>query len=315
MASMIKKGFKYLMDPHYRFAVNVVMGKYDNMSDEEFIKLKWKDFYSRGGIPTVLDLDNPQTLCEKLQWLKLFYRKPELTMMVDKYQAKEYVRGIVGDEHIIPTIGVWDNVDDIEFDELPDRFVLKNTHDSGGLVICKDKNTFDVASAKKFFKKYLHRNYYKQSREWPYKNVKPRIIAEPFIEGLGNIDSVEYKATCMNGRVAFVTICTGIAHDDFDKRWNDHFDPDFNKLDWYVNYKPAHKTPNKPKQWEELIKFYEKLCGNLPYVRVDSYIINGKIIFGEFTFFTWAGFMNFEPKEWDLKLGQMLELPKENMLD
>lgn len=307
----IKKGVKYLFNPDYRFIIDSGRGKYDMLSDEAYIMRKWKAFYSTtgGGTKRELSLDNPQSLCEKLQWLKLRYRRPELTQMVDKYQAKEIVKSKLGEKHIIPTLGVWDDADNIDFNVLPDKFILKCTHDSGSIIKCLDKSTFNIEAAKKSLNTMLKNDYYKQSREWPYKDVKHRIMAEPFVEGLGNLSSVEYKTTCMNGKVAFITICTGIAHDSFDKRWNDHFDSNFNKLNWYVNYKPAPRTPQKPKQWDELINFCEKLCGDFPYVRVDTYIIDGTIIFGEFTFFTWAGFMNFEPPEWDLRLGQMLKLP------
>ena len=305
---------KYFVDPDYRFEVNLSMGKYNNMDDEEFIRLLWKRFYGKNDGTTVglpeLNLQNPQTLCEKLQWLKLYYRKPEMTIMVDKYRVKEYVSKIVGEEHVIPTIGVWDKADDIDISTLPDKFVLKCTHSSGGMITCRDKNLFDFRAAKTFLSKILKRNHYFSAREWPYKDVQPRIIAEPLIEQLGTISSTEYKLTCMNGHVAFVSICTGVAHTDFDKRWNDHYDPDFNKLEWYVNYRPAPLAPEKPRKWNDLIAFCEKLCGDFPYVRVDTYMIDEKIIFGEYTFFTWGGFMKFNPKEWDLKLGRMLELPK-----
>lgn len=309
MACIITKGKEFLTDPEYRFGVKTKMGLYNHASDEAYVKAKWKSFYG-----TDLDLDDPQTLCEKLQWLKLYYRKPVFTMMVDKYEAKAFVAERVGQEHVIPTLGVWEKVEEINFDELPNQFVLKPTHDSGGLVVCRDKGKLDVEAAKAKLRKSLSHNYYLGGREWPYKHVKPRIIAEPLIEQLGKPESIEYKATCFNGKVAFVTICSGIAHVEFEKRQNDHFDKQFNKMDWYVNYKPAKVTPQKPKQWEELIEFCEKLATDVPYLRVDTYIIDGKIIFGEMTFYTWGGFMHFEPKEWDLKLGQMLELPKEKSI-
>lgn len=305
---MMNKIRKYISDPWYRFGVNSLFGVYNKLSDEEYIRLKWNAFYNGR---KKLDLENPQTLCEKLQWYKLNYRIPEMTMMVDKFQAKEYVKSMVGEEYVIPTLGVWDKPENIDFTTLPDAFVLKVTHDSGGLVICRDKSECDKNKVIVFLNKYLKRNFYLEGREWPYKDVKPRIIAEPYIEGLGNSDSVEYKATCMNGKVSFVTICIGIAHSDFYKRSNDHFDRNFNKMDWYVNYKPAATPPKKPDQWDDLLDFCEKLCKDYPYIRIDCYIINGRILFGEFTFFTWAGFMHFTPDIWDLKLGQLLKLPNE----
>lgn len=311
MTNLIKKGLNYLTDSHYRFFINIKLGKYDQLPDEEFIKLYWNNFFQGN---KKLNLETPQTLCEKLQWLKLYYRKPIFTTMVDKYGVKKFVADKIGEKYVIPTIGVWDKVEDIDFKSLPNQFVLKPTHDSGGLVICRNKSNLNIIDIKEKLRKSLQRNYFIGKREWPYKHVPRRIIAEPLIEQLGRPDSVEYKTTCFNGKVAFVTICKGIAHARFEDRSNDHFDRDFNKLNWYVNYKPAAVTPTKPKQWDELLLICEKLAEGVPYLRVDTYIVDGRIFFGEMTFFTWAGFMHFVPEEWDLKLGQMLMLPKEKCM-
>ena len=307
--STLNKYVRALTNPEFRFSALSARGFYSKLSDEKFVKKKWELMYGRD-----INLDNPQTLCEKLQWLKLYYRKPEFTGMVDKYEAKQVVSKKLGTEYVIPTLGVWNSVDDIDFDSLPDKFVLKPTHDSGGLIICRDKSKFDITKAKKKLGKSLTHDYYLNCREWPYKHVKRRIMAEPLIEELGKPESIEYKTTCFNGKVAFVTICSGIAHAEYEQRQNDHFDRDFNKMDWYVNYKPAKFTPGKPEQWDEIIKFSETLSKDIPYLRVDTYLVDGKILFGEMTFYTWGGFMHFEPEEWDLRLGQMLELPKEKSL-
>ena len=273
--------------------------------EKSALKLKYKLLI--GG---KMNLRKPRTLCEKLNWLKINYRKPEFTEMVDKFEAKKYVEKRVGPNHVIPTLGIWENADDIDFEILPNKFVLKPTHDSGGLIICKDKSKLNIADARKKLNDSLSHDFYERFYEWPYKNVKHRIIAEPLIEQLGQIDSIEYKTTCFNGKVGFVTICTGIAHDENGNRFNDHFDRDFNRLSWKVYYEPAPISPQKPEQWDELIEFCEKLSKDIPYLRVDTYIIDGKILFGEMTFYTWGGIMKFEPKEWDLKLGHMLKLPK-----
>ena len=172
----------------------------------------------------------------------------------------------------------------------------------------------DIPLTIKKLEKSLSRNYYIRNREWPYKNIPPRIIAEPLIEHLGGIDSIEYKITCFNGEVGFVTICTGLPHGTNSQRTNDHFDKHFNKMDWYVEHKPSDVTPQKPKQWDELIAFSEKLAKGIPFVRIDTYIIDEKVVFGEMTFFPWGGFMHFQPEEWDLKLGNMLELPHEEII-
>lgn len=288
---------------HLRWRLSRI-GSDSRMDDIAYIKKKYKQMVGHE-----CDLENPQALTEKIQWLKLYNHNPSYTKMADKYEAKKYVAGLIGEEHIIPTYGVWDSFDEIDFDSLPDQFILKCTHNSGGFVICKDKNTFDKKAAKKRLTDCLNHNYFYSGREWVYKNIKPRIIAEKYIDSLGKPDSVEYKTTCFNGKVGFVTICTGIAHSDFELRTNDHYDVDFHHMPWYVNYKNADVPPKKPEQWDELIAICEKLSKDIPYVRVDTYIIDGQIYFGEMTFYTWSGFMKFNPPEWDLKLGEMLVLP------
>lgn len=303
--NLIVKGIKYVTDADYRAYCQGMLGRSNPKLDEKFIKARWKDFYGYE-----IDLENPKTLSEKLQWLKLYDRKWEYVTIADKYAVKEFVAERVGEEHIIPTLKVWDRAEDIDIAELPEKFILKTTHDSGGFIICKDKSSFNLEEAKEFFRGRLKHNHYIANREWPYKHVMPRIIAEPLIEGLGDLDSVEYKVTCFNGKVAFVTICRGIAHAGFDDRTNDHFDRNRQKMDWYTYYKPAKETPEIPKEWDQIVEFSEKLAKDIPYIRVDMYIINGKILFGEMTFFTWGGYLRFEPIEWDLKLGEMLELPK-----
>lgn len=304
-----------------KIASKVLGARYDDLfllknkmlariSDEKYIKREWKRFFG-----TELNLDNPQTICEKIQWLKLYNQKPEYTKMVDKYAVKQYVGDLVGYDHVIPTLGVWERAEDIDFDQLPSQFVLKPTHDSGGLIVCRDKSKLDRKDAIRRLNRSLKHNYFVNNREWVYKNVEPRIIAEPFIDELGNPNSIEYKVTCFDGKVAFVTICQGPAHTDYELRSNDHYTPEFEKLDWYVNYKPAAVPPQKPEQWDELIAFAQKLSAGIPYVRVDTYIIDGKILFGELTFYTWGGFMHFVPQEWDLKLGQMLKLPEQKTME
>ena len=272
--------------------------------DRLYIKWRYKKLCGR-----TLDLRNPQRLTEKIQWLKLYDRRPEYTALVDKYEVKKVVAGLVGEEHIIQTLGVWDRFDDIDFAKLPDQFVLKCTHDSGSVVVCTDKSKFDFKQARKKLRQFLATPAYRRGREWAYKNVKPRIIAEPYIDSLGKADSVEYKASCFNGKVGFITICKGIAHASLEDRTNDHFDPDFNYVPFWAKYKHAKVRPEKPKEWDELIALSEKLSAGIPYVRVDFYIIDRRVYFGEMTFYTWNGFMQFEPDEYDRILGDMVTLP------
>ena len=220
------------------------------------------------------NLKHPQNFTEKLNWLKLHDRRPLYTKLADKCEVKKYVAEKIGSDKIIPLLGVWDHFDEIDFDQLPDQFVLKCTHDSGGFRICKDRSNFDQEEARQFFNKELRKNYYWNKREWVYKDIKPRIIAEPYIDSLGKPESFEYKLTCMNGVCKVFTICTGIAHSDFELRTNDHYDRDFNHLPWYAYYKNSKKPVQIPPQAKEMIEYAEKLSEGIPQVRVDFYVIN-----------------------------------------
>ncbi len=257
-----------------------------------------------------LNIDEPHTLNEKLQWIKLYDRNGKYTGMVDKYEMKSYVAGILGTgEYTIPTYGVWDRYEDIDFETLPSQFVLKCTHNSGCFVVCKDKTLFDHKEAKKKLESGLKRNYFWGNREWPYKNVRPRILAEKYEASVGNDDSYEYKMTCFNGRTVFGTICKGPAHVKLNQRSNDFYDRDFKFLQFEVFNKNS-QTPisEKPEFWDELVDISDKLSEETKYLRVDFYVINGKPIVGELTFFTWGGFIKFYPEEWDEKFGKMLAL-------
>lgn len=294
---------KAIFHPYYRMQLLSVMGFLDNMSDEEWVRKAFKRYKGKE-----LNLDNPETFCEKVQWLKLYDRNPAYNKMVDKYEAKKFAADIIGEEHIIPAYGVWDNFDDIDFDKLPDQFVLKCTHDSGGFVICTDKSKFNIAKARKKLNKRLKLNFYKNGRQWVYKDIKPRILAEKYIPTLGKRDSVEYKLTCFDGKVGLITICQGIAHSALSDRTNDNYDRDFNYLPFYAFYKNTHPI-EKPKEMDEIIRIAEALSQGIPQVRVDTYVIDGTIYFGEMTFYTWNGFITFTPDEWDKKGGDMIELP------
>ncbi|MCH5342471.1 MAG: glycosyl transferase [Acetatifactor sp.] len=280
------------------------MGVFDWLPEIPFIKFQ---YWARMG--EKLNLSRPELFSEKLAWLKLYNQRPEYSTCVDKYAVKEYVSKKIGAEYIIPLLGVWDKFEDIDFGSLPDQFVLKCTHDCGSICVCKDKNNFDFASAKEKITKAMRKNYYVHNKEWAYKNVVPRIIAEKYVDSLGNPESLEYKVSCFNGKVEFITFCRGIAHASLDVRTNDHYDRDFNRLNWYAFYKNSNIQWKKPEQWDKLIELSEKLAKDIPYVRVDWYVIDGEIFFGEMTFYTWGGYLDFEPSEWNKKLGDMIDLP------
>ena len=273
------------------------------MSDKTYLQCKW--WVNNG---KKLDLENPVTFNEKLQWLKLYNRNPMYTTMVDKYEAKKYVANIISDEHIIPTLGIYDSVEDIDFDSLPNQFVLKCTHDSGGIVICQDKTQLNRKEAIKKLRKGLKSNFYWTNREWPYKNVTPRIIAEKYMTN-GDGELRDYKFFCFDGvpRVMF------IASDRFNKEEEtkfDFFDMEFNHLPFRNGLPNATKPIERPAEFDEMRMLASKLSKGIPQVRVDFYDVNGQIYFGEMTFFHWSGFVKFDPEEWDYKIGEMIELPR-----
>lgn len=297
----------YIKNP--KLLANVILVHCGFIPDYIFLKLHFR--LLMGYWPK---LTSPTSLSEKLNWMKLYYHNPKLHQLVDKYEVGRYVEETIGKEYVIPFLGLWEDVEEIEFDKLPEQFVLKCTHDSGSIAICKDRNNFDVDNAKRILNKGLHRNYYIGKREWAYKDVAPRIIAEPFIPSLGKPESVEYKLTVYNGKVKFVTICTGIAHDSLEARTNDHFTPGWERLPFYAYYKPSNRDIPKPAFMDEMVRLTEKLAEGLPQVRVDWFVHEGKMYFGEMTFYTWAGYLKFVPEEWDEKLGSWLELPKEKWI-
>lgn len=276
----------------------------NKIPDKIYLKYKYKKILKKE-----LNLNNPVTFNEKLQWLKLNDRKDIYTTMVDKYEAKKYVANIIGDEYIIPTIGIYNSFDEIDFSELPNQFVMKCTHDSGGLVICKDKNNLDINKARKKINKSLKNNYYYDGREWPYKNVKPRIIIEKYMEDSNSLSMKDYKFFCFNGTPRLMYLSEGL--ENHDTASMSFFDMNF-KLSSCKrkDYKLLNYSPNKPKTFEKMKKLSSVLSKNIPHVRVDWYEINEKLYFGELTFYTCSGFIPFESEEWDKKLGDMIKLPK-----
>lgn len=254
-----------------------------------------------------LNLKNPQTFNEKLQWLKLYDRKPEYSTMVDKAAVKAYVSERIGEEYIIPTLGVWDRFEDIDFDALPDQFVLKCTHDSGGLVICRDKRALDREAAKQKIEKSLKTNYFYHCREWPYKNVKPRILAEAFLEEASG-DLRDYKFMCFNGEPKCVLVCAERSSAQGVKM--SFFDPEWNRMPLKRKHPVIDGPVEKPEKLQEMLSLARVLSRNIPFVRVDFYEVSGKIYFGEITFFPASGLGKFEPESWDKTLGSWITLPE-----
>ena len=300
------------------------------MSDEKYLKMLFKDSM---GYP--LDLENPKTFNEKLQWLKLYDRKPIYTTMVDKYEAKKYVADIIGEEYIIPPLGVWDSFDDIDFDKLPEQFVLKCTHDSGGLVICRDKSKLDMEHARKKIERCLKRNYYWSSREWAYKNVKPRILAEQYLEGFcpkNELDEenpiscdslqsryglLDYKFMCFNGKVGVLFLDIGVIGKGEGHAVNYYrnvYDRDGNVMPFKETREHYPIPVSLPDNFKEMVDVAEKLSEGIACLRVDLYrLSNGDIKVGELTFFHGGGLSNvFDPPIWDKTLGDWIELPEKS---
>lgn len=255
-----------------------------------------------------LNLKNPQTFNEKLQWLKLYDRRPEYTTMADKILAKEYVAKIIGDEYIVPTYGIWNKFEEIDFNKLPNQFVLKPNHSGGnsGVVICKNKSNLNISNVQKKINKLLKTNLYYKTREWPYKNIEPKILAEQLLDD-GNEGGVwDYKFYCFNGKPKLMLIAT--ERNSGNTKFN-YFDMDFNPLDFQQGGERSEVTFKKPECFDLMIEFSEKLSKNIPHLRVDFYYVNNKIYFSELTFFDSSGFATFEPEEWNYKLGSYIDLP------
>jgi hypothetical protein len=254
-----------------------------------------------------LNLKTPRTFNEKLQWLKLHNRKDEFTTMVDKYSAKRYVAEKIGEEYIIPTLGVWERFEDVDFDQLPNQFVMKCTHDSGGLVICRDKNTFDMDGARKKINSSLKRNYYWHGREWQYKNVPPKILVEKYMEDEKNIGkSLDvYKILTFGGVPRIIQV---IQNDKTAQEVIDYFDCDWKLLDLKQNYPNSTQPLKRPRNLEHMLDLSARMSQGFPFLRVDFYEINGKLYFSEFTFYSDSGTAAFSPPAWDDVLGSWIDL-------
>ena len=253
-----------------------------------------------------LNLKDPKTYTEKLQWLKIHDRKEFYSTMVDKYEAKEYIASKIGEEYVIPTIGVWDDFDSIDFESLPEKFVLKCTHDSGGLVICKDKSKLNKKEARAKIEKSLRTNFYWVGREWPYKNVKPRIIAEKFMATDNEECLTDYKWFCFNGEPKLLYISKDKAEDPR----TDFFDENGNLLPIRMRDPNSDKPPVIPQQFEKMKQLARELSSDMVHIRVDFYLIDGKLYVGELTFYHNGGFSEVKPEEWNYKMGQMIDLKK-----
>lgn len=304
LKKLFRVGSRYLADADYRFLVRASRGKYDDMPDEEYLCRKFRAVMGR-----TLDIEHPKTFNEKLQWLKLYNRKPEYTVMVDKYAVREYIARELGEEYLIPLLGVWEDADKIDFDVLPDRFVLKCNHNSGlGMYICRDRSEMNPEAVRAGLRRGLAQDYYLTGREWPYKNVPRRIIAEQFMtdesEGL-----IDYKFFCFSGAVDCVMVCMDRHLGDtkfyfFDQNW------ELKRLNIRGKNAPEGFTLRRPSCMDEMFEIAAKLSKDLPFARIDLYECSGKIYFGEITFFPDSGFDPNLLPETDRHFGDLIRLPE-----
>lgn len=271
--------------------------------DETYVKfIYWVQFRKK------LDLENPITFNEKLNWIKLYDRKPEYTQMVDKLAVRGYIEKILG-EYSIPLLGVYDSFDDIDFDILPDQFVIKTNHDSAGYVICRDKSTFDKSAAANKIKKHLKNNYYWMGREWPYKNIEPKVIVEQYMKEDGQDDLNDWKFYCADGE-PFLFYTT------FERATARGLSMNYYNMDGtripvrHCNYPNYEGDLIKPNNFDEMVRIAKMLSKNIPFVRVDLYNINGKIYFGELTLFPGCGIEGVIPDSYDIEWGKKIKLPE-----
>ena len=276
----------------------------DRLPDKLYLKLAF-----RAKMGYSLNLEKPETYNEKLQWLKLYDRKPLYTVLVDKYKVRRYIADKIGEEYLIPLVGgPWYSAGEIDFHALPEQFVLKCNHNSGGVYVCLDKENFDIEAVKRELDRNLERNYYKSGREWPYKDVKPCIIAEKYMDdGSGGLR--DYKIFCFNGQARFFFIASDRSSEKEETKF-DFFDTEGKHLPFTNGHPNAPEQPPCPKRLGDMCRLAEKLAEGMAHARVDFYEVNGEIFFGEITLFHWSGMVPFDPPEWDKIIGGWLELPR-----
>ncbi|MGL5228979.1 MAG: ATP-grasp fold amidoligase family protein [Bacteroidales bacterium] len=304
MAS-IKRGVNYLLHNQSQFIDSIIKNYFSWLPDKFYLSLRF-----RCQMGYWIDWKNPKTFSEKIQWLKLYNRKPEYTQMVDKFAVKDFVEKKIGQEYIIPTLGVWDKVESIEWSKLPNQFVMKTTHGGGGsgVIVCRDIENLDKDASSKILNSSLDVDIYLNLREWPYKNVKKRIIAEKYLEENFNENSElkDYKFFCFNGKVEFFKI-------DFNRFINhkaNYFLPDgkilpFGEISCPPDFDVILDMPSK---LNKMLSLASKLAEDLPFIRVDFYEVNGSIYFGEMTFYPASGMGRFTDEIWDLKIGDLLSI-------
>ena len=269
-----------------------------HMPDEMYLQWQFHHIYGKW-----LDLKNPKTYADKLAWLKLHEKDSRLTKLVDKYEVRDYVKSVIGEEYLIPCLGVYNNTDEIPWNELPEKYVLKCTHDSASVILHKSNDDFDKENAIKSLNQHLGRNMYWYAREYAYKDVPPRIICEGFLDDNGKAPS-DYKFMCFDGEPIYVILDM----DRFSDHHRDCYDMNWVKQDFSTDHEQSPITQPKPEGFEEMKELARKLSSGFKHVRVDLYNVSGLIYFGEMTFFPWGGPIWFKPDEWNYRFGEMIKL-------
>lgn len=300
---MLERIKQIIKEPKYLLTIPASRGYLNWVPDKIYIKILY-----RLAMGEKCNLKNPVKYNEKLQWLKLYDRNPEYPKMVDKYEVKQYIGELLGEEYIIPTLGVYNTYDEIDFSKLPDQFVLKCTHDSGSVEICKNKDTFDFDRARERLTKALKREYYYTYREWPYKYVKPRIIAEKFLIDEAVDDLRDYKVMCFNGEAKIIEV-----HENRfaqERGYSQTFyDRDWNKLTIsQEGLAPIKESREKPVKLEEMFSLSEIIAKDMYHARIDWYVIEDNLYFGEITFYDGSGFSPFDDEKDDIFLGSMIRI-------
>ena len=290
---------RHPIDTFYREASN---GRRDWMPDWLYIRLMYRAKLGRWP-----HLFHPRRYSEKLNWLKLHDHREEYHALADKCGAKRIVAEAIGKEHVIPALGVYERFEDVDFSTLPDQFVMKCTHDSGSILICRDKASFDFDKAREHFDKALAREYYKTKREWCYKGLHPRLLIEEYVPELSSPENEEYRVACNYGKMCYLIVSGGPAHTE--EFVTDYYDRDLNHLPLVSGYNVSKKPIALPEQLPEIIRLSEQLCGkDKPHARVDWYLVKGRLYFGEMTFYIGGGFPPFEPDKYDFVFGEWLDL-------
>lgn len=277
------------------------LGAFNWMPDEAYLQMMYKCHMGQK-----LDLSNPITYNQKLQWLKLHDRRPEYRIYADKYAVREFLKQTVGEEYLIPTIGVYNNVEEIPWEELPNQFVLKCTHASGTNIICHDKNKLDIEKSKQQLKKWMNMDFFWQGREWQYKNMHPKIICEQFMVDESGYELKDYKFHCFNGEPK----CLNVILNRYSGLNANFYDLEWNPLPFYQHYAPSKAEVAKPKSFDKMVEFAKKFSQGLPYIRVDYYEVNGHLYIGELTLHPASGWLEFAPESADELLGSWIELPR-----